>query len=112
MIRSCRNIFARENDVRVREAEVRSLRGDLLLATQPDELGDAERSYIDAIAVAQRQHARSLELRATTSLARLLQDQGRIEGAREQLAPVYSWFVEGLETADLKAAGALLTELG
>jgi predicted ATPase len=61
--------------------------------------------------VARRQEARSLELRAATSLARLLRDQGKRAQARDLLAPVYNWFTEGFDTADLKHAKALLDEL-
>jgi predicted ATPase len=74
----------------------------------PDE---ALRSYRDAIAVAQHQSARSLELRATTSLARRLLDQGRTGEARELLEPIYGWFTEGFGTADLRDARALLGRL-
>jgi predicted ATPase len=74
-------------------------------------MDDARRSYTDAIAVARRQSARSLELRAATSLARLLRSQGKSGEARGLLAPVYEWFTEGLETADLREASALLDEL-
>jgi predicted ATPase len=65
----------------------------------------------EALAVARRQQARSLELRAATSLARLWRDQGKQEEARELLAPVYGWFTEGFDTRDLKEAKALLDEL-
>jgi predicted ATPase len=94
------------------EAEVRRLQGEILLAACPDALGDAERSYIDAMTVARRQSARSLELRATTSLAQLLRGQSRIDEARALLAPIYGWFTEGLDTADLMEAQAMLNDLG
>jgi len=102
------------NDVagRAWEAELCRLRGETLVATRPDAADDAERSFREAIAVAQRQGARSLELRAATSLARLLRGQGRHDEARGLLAPVYGWFTEGFDTADLKDAKALLDELG
>ena len=64
-----------------------------------------------AIAIAQSQKARSFELRAATSLARLWRDQGRGAEARDLLAPIYSWFTEGFDTPDLKEAKALLDEL-
>jgi predicted ATPase len=61
--------------------------------------------------IAQRQNARSLELRASTSLARLWRGQGKVQQARELLAPVYAWFTEGFGTRDLKEAKALVDEL-
>lgn len=64
-----------------------------------------------ALAVAHRQQAKSLELRAATSLARLWQRQGRRDAARELLAPIYSWFTEGFDTANLQDARILLHEL-
>jgi predicted ATPase len=78
---------------------------------RPDAVHDAERSYSDAIAVARRLRARSLGLRATTSLARLLRSQRRANEARELLAPAYGWFTEGLDTADPREAKALLDDL-
>ena len=71
----------------------------------------AEASFRKALGIARRQGAKSLELRTTTSLARLLARQGRREEARDLLAPVYGWFTEGFDTADLKDAKALLDEL-
>jgi tetratricopeptide (TPR) repeat protein len=94
------------------EAELLRLRGSTLLAARPAAVDEAEGSYRDAIAVAQRQGARSLELRAATSLARLLQSKGKSEQARGLLAPVYGWFTEGLDTADLREAKTLLDGLG
>jgi predicted ATPase len=76
-----------------------------------DAVDEAERSYNDAIAIAQSQCARSLELRAAISLARLLRSQGRNAEARERLALIYGWFSEGFDTLDLKQAKALLGEL-
>jgi class 3 adenylate cyclase/tetratricopeptide (TPR) repeat protein len=93
------------------EAETLRLRGDAVLAARPDMPDEALRSYRDAIAVAQHQSARSLELRATTSLARRLLDQGRTGEARELLEPIYGWFTEGFGTADLHDARALLGRL-
>ena len=72
---------------------------------------DAEGCFQQAIDIAQQQHAKSLELRAATSLARLWQGQGKQEEARRLLAPVYDWFTEGIETADLQDAKALLDDL-
>jgi predicted ATPase len=65
----------------------------------------------EALRIARRQQAKSYELRAATSLARLWAESGRREEARELLAPVYDWFTEGLDTADLKEAKGLLDEL-
>jgi predicted ATPase len=72
----------------------------------------AEQSYREALAVAQGQQAKSLELRAATSLVRLRRDEGRREEGHDLLAPVYGWFTEGFGTPDLKEARALLDELG
>jgi predicted ATPase len=71
----------------------------------------AERSLRDAISLAQRQGAKIFELRATLDLSRLWRDQGKVQQARELLAPVYGWFTEGFDTRDLKEAKALLEEL-
>jgi predicted ATPase len=64
-----------------------------------------------AFAVARQQQAKSWELRASMSLARLWRDQGKVQQAHELLAPVYGWFTEGFDTRDLKEAKALLNEL-
>ena len=77
------------------EAELRRLRGTILLAARPEATDDVERSYRDAIAVAQRQSARSFELRAATALAQLLCGQGRKDEARGVLGPIFGWFTEG-----------------
>ena len=71
----------------------------------------AETHFDRALAVARQQHAKSLELRASMSLARLWRDQGKVQQARELLAPVYGWFTEGFDTRDLKEAKALMEEL-
>jgi len=70
-----------------------------------------EACYREAIAVARGQQARSLELRAATSLAQFWHDQGKRDEARDLLAPVYGWFTEGFDTPDLKDAKALLDEI-
>jgi class 3 adenylate cyclase/predicted ATPase len=93
------------------EAEILRLKGELLLAASPLAATEAEACYRQALEVARRQEAISLELRAATSLARLWRDQGKPDAARELLASVYDWFTEGFDTADLKDAGALLHEL-
>ena len=72
---------------------------------------DAEASWLRAIEVAGSQGAMTLELRAATDLARLWRDQDKRADARNLLAPVYEWFTEGFDTADIKEAGALLDEL-
>jgi predicted ATPase len=101
--------FIEATDERYYEAEVYRLRGDLLSAA-----GDqtaAEESYHRALAVARRQRAKTLELRAATSLARLWRDQGKRIEARDLLAPIYGWFTEGFDTPVLRDAKALLDEL-
>ena len=71
----------------------------------------AEEAFLTAIAIAQQQKARTFELRAAMSLARLWRDQGKRDEAHNLLAPVYGWFTEGFDTLDLKEAKALLDEL-
>jgi adenylate cyclase len=78
----------------------------------PPEEADAERCFRNTIDIARRQAARLYELRATTSLARLLKRQGKRGEARAKLSEIYNWFTEGFEFADLKDAKALLEELG
>jgi predicted ATPase len=101
--------FVQSSDERYYEAELHRLQGDLLVA-KGDEAG-AEASFHEAIEVARRQSARSWELRATTSLARLWQKQGKGDEARQVLAQIYGWFTEGFDTPDLKEAQALLAVL-
>jgi predicted ATPase len=72
---------------------------------------EAEGYFLKAIEIAQKQQAKSLELRAVMSLARLWQQQGKQKEAHGLLAPVYDWFTEGFDTADLKDAKMLLDEL-
>jgi predicted ATPase len=72
---------------------------------------EAEACFLEAIEIARRQEAKLLELRATTSLARLWQQQGKQKEARQRLARIYHWFTEGLETKDLQAAKTVLAEL-
>ena len=93
------------------EAEVHRARGDILLKRDPANTAPAEEAFLAAIAIAKEQKARSFELRATMSLARLWRDQGKPQQARELLAPVYGWFTEGFDTLDLKEAKALLEDL-
>jgi predicted ATPase len=93
------------------EAEVHRRKGELLLAQDSSNVTPAERCFRTAIEVARKQHAKLWELRATTSLARLLRDTSRRDEARAMLAEIYNWFTEGFDTADLKEAKALLEEL-
>ncbi len=93
------------------EPEVHRLIGDLLLRRSPSDADRAEVSYRRAIERARSQEAKSWELRAAASLARLRRDQGKPAEARELLAPIYGWFTEGFDTLDLKEAKALLDEL-
>jgi predicted ATPase len=83
----------------------------LLLAQDSSHGAEAERCFRTAIEIARRQRARIAELRATTSLGRLLNEQGRRDEARAMLAEIYGWFTEGFDTADLKEAKALLDQL-
>ena len=103
--------FARRGSDALWEPEVHRLTGDLLLRRNPSAADRAEASYRRAIERARWQEAKSWELRAATSLARLWGEQGRQTEARELLAPVYGWFTEGFDTADLKDAEALFEEL-
>jgi predicted ATPase len=103
--------LAEEMDERWWEAELHRLKGQLLLSLTADNAAAAEACYERAINVAQGQGAKSLELRAATSLTRLWHRQGKVETARELLAPIYAWFTEGFDTVDLKEAKALLNEL-
>jgi predicted ATPase len=99
------------NRLRFHEAELRRLRGELLLAHAPDDHTEAEACFRQSLALSRRQQAKSLELRAAMSLARLWQQHGKRAEARELLAPIYGWFTEGFDTADLQEAKALLEEL-
>jgi predicted ATPase len=93
------------------EAEVQRTAGEIALKSPEPDAAKAERHFQRALAVARQQLAKSWELRAAMSMARLWRDQGKREAARELLAPVYGWFTEGFETRDLKEAKALLEEL-
>jgi len=94
------------------EAELQRLKGELLLIQSPDDPAEAETCFHNALEIAGRQHAKSLELRTAISLARLWQRQGKKGDARQLLNDVLAWFTEGLDTADLRDAQALLNELG
>ena len=93
------------------EADIRRIAGEITLLAAERNALKAEAHFDHAIAVARQQQAKSWELRATMSLARLWRDQGKVQQARELLAPVYGWFTEGFDTRDLKEAKALLEEL-
>ena len=117
-----------KHDERLYEAEVYRIKGKLVLqsgvrgpesedpntqhltpSTQAE--SEAEECFLKAIEVAQKQQAKSLELRAVMSLARLWQQQGKTAEARQMLAEIYGWFTEGFDTKDLQEAKALLGEL-
>ena len=85
--------------------------GEIALNSPQPDAAKAEMNFEQALAVARQQQAKSWELRAAMSMARLWCDQGKREEARELLAPVYGWFTEGHDTRDLKEAKALLEEL-
>ena len=95
------------------EAELYRLKGELLLVRDAlrSPVVEAEASLYQALAIARHQQAKSWELRAAMSLARLWQQQGKRAEAHELLAPIYSWFTEGFDTPDLQEARALLDTL-
>jgi predicted ATPase len=93
------------------EAEVHRVAGEIALKSPSPDAAKAAAYFERAIAVARKQQAKSWELRAAMSLARLWRDQGKPQQARELLSPVYGWFTEGFDTLDLKEAKALLDEL-
>jgi predicted ATPase len=93
------------------EAELYRLKGDLLLRQATPDVAQAEACFQHALAIARRQQAKSWELRAAMSLARLRQQQDKRAHAHVLLAPIYGWFTEGFDTADLQEAKALLAEL-
>jgi predicted ATPase len=92
-------------------SEIHRIKGELLLAGSVNNGDAAEAAFGEALSVARALQAKLLELRAAMSLARLWPDQGKVQQARELLAPVYGWFTEGFDTRDLKEAKALLEEL-
>ena len=93
------------------EAEVHRIAGEIALKSPKPDAAKAEAYFERALAVARAQQAKSWELRAAMSMARLWRDQGKRDEARDLLAPVYGWFTEGFDTLDLKEAKALLDEL-
>jgi predicted ATPase len=96
---------------RLWEAEVNRIAGKIALLSPQQETAKAQTYFERALSVAREQQAKSWELRAAMSMARLWRDQGKREEARDLLAPVYGWFTEGFDTRDLKEAKALLDEL-
>jgi predicted ATPase len=93
------------------EAELHRLKGEFLLFRSAANPIEAEACFQQSLDVAHRQQAKSLELRAAMSLSRLWQRQGKRGEAQQLLAPIYGWFTEGFDTADLQEAKALLEEL-
>ena len=93
------------------EAEIHRTAGEIALMLPEPDAAKAETDFERALAIARQQQAKSWELRAAISFARLWRAQGKVQQAREQLAPVYGWFTEGFDTRDLKEAKALLDEL-
>jgi predicted ATPase len=102
---------AHEQEELYYEAETHRLRGELLLKQDDSNAAEARKCFERAIEIARSQSGKSLELRATMSLARLLDKQGHRIEARTMLVDIYNWFTEGFDTADLKDAKALLDEL-
>ena len=102
---------ADRQEERYYEPDIHRVRGEVLLRQDGSNVEEAENCFRRAIAIARKQSGKSLELRATTSLARLLAKQGRRDEAHAMLAVIYNWFTEGFDTADLKDAKALLDEL-
>src|SRR5262249_39911884 len=117
----------RQTGERLYEAELHRLKGELLLQSSvrsptsdvettvlgtPPGASAAETCFRQALDVACRQQAKSLELRAAMSLSRLWQRQGKRTAAHDLLTPIYGWFTEGFDTADLQEAKALLEDLG
>jgi predicted ATPase len=93
------------------EAEAYRVAGEIALRSPDRDLAKAQSYFEHSLTLARTQQARSWELRAAMSMARLLNDQGKRRTAHDLLVPVYDWFTEGLETSDLRQAKALLDEL-
>ena len=93
------------------EAEIDRMAGEIALLLSEPDAAKAEAHFEHALAIAREQKAKSWELRAAMSMARLWRDQGKPRQARDLLAPVYGWFTEGFDTLDLKQAKSLLVEL-
>jgi predicted ATPase len=105
-------IAVETNKERWCEADIHRIAGQIALRSSEPDAAKAEAHFARALAVAHQQQAKSWELRAALSMARLWRDQGKLVEARELLAPLYGWFTEGFDTLDLKEAKALLNELG
>jgi predicted ATPase/class 3 adenylate cyclase len=103
--------IADEHEIRAFDPEIHRLKGELLLKQNGANAIEAQNCFERAIEIARKQGGKSWELRAATSLARLLATQGHRDEARAMLAAIYGWFTEGFDTADLKDAKALLAEL-
>jgi predicted ATPase len=101
----------RTTKVTLFEADIYCTAGDIALMLPEPASAKAETHFYRALSVAREQQAKSWELRAAMSMARLWRDQGKRDEARDLLAPVYGWFTEGFDTLDLKEAKALLDEL-
>jgi predicted ATPase len=93
------------------EAEINRVAGEIALMSPEPDAAKAQTCFERVLAVARKEQAKSWELRAAMSMARLWRDQGKRDEARDLLAPVYGWFTEGFDTLDLKEAKALLEEL-
>jgi predicted ATPase len=94
------------------EAELHCITGEIALKSPQQDAEKAETYFEHSLAIARQQQAKSWELRAAISLARLWRDQGKVQQARELLAPAYGWFTEGFDTRDLKEAKALAAGVG
>jgi class 3 adenylate cyclase/tetratricopeptide (TPR) repeat protein len=103
--------LSEETNERWQSSELHRLKGELMLMQDPHKLAQAELCFRTAVDIARAQSAKSFELRATTSLARVLEKQGRRDEARKRLSAVYSWFTEGLNTPDLQDARTLVSRL-
>ncbi len=103
--------WVQRNDERLYAAEAYRVRGELILRQRDPDPAQAERCFEQALAVARAQQAKSWELRAATSMARMWQERGRRDDAYKLLEPIYNWFTEGFDTADLQDAKSLLDQL-
>ncbi|MFQ5875168.1 MAG: hypothetical protein ACE5JL_15410, partial [Dehalococcoidia bacterium] len=103
--------YVQKTEENYHEAELHRFKGELLLQQSSDNHLEAESCFHKALDVARNQQAKSLELRAATSLSRLRQSQNKRKDAYDLLTPVYNWFTEGFDTADLIDAKALIDEL-